>query len=265
MPEQRATSPARCAALALLLTCAGCAEFLPPAPAAPEAAPDPAVALLERELAACRADLDAERSALEALQVGLSAQGEAIGELRRAVERVEAAAAAETQPVVLPAPQACAAIEADLADKLLVGRRENVWIEDLQLAVPARIDTGAETASLDARNIEEFERDGEAWVRFEIVHPEGGEALLLEKPLARTVRILQSTSEEPERRAVVELGIVLGPVRQLAEFTLSDRSHLDYQMLVGRNILRDLMIVDVSQVNIAERGGDGPDEGGRQP
>ena len=69
--------------------------------------------------------------------------------------------------------------------------------------------------------------------------------------MARVVRILQSTSEEAERRAVIELGIVLGEVRQMAEFTLSDRSHLDFQMLVGRNILKDLMVVDVGQSNIA--------------
>ena len=47
------------------------------------------------------------------------------------------------------------------------------------------------------------------------------------------------------------LGIVIGNIRQKAEFTLSNRSHLDYQVLVGRNILSDVMLVDVSQANIA--------------
>jgi hypothetical protein len=49
----------------------------------------------------------------------------------------------------------------------------------------------------------------------------------------------------------VVLGIVVGNVRQTAEFTLSNRSHLDYQVLVGRNILSDVMVVDVSRVNVA--------------
>jgi len=84
-----------------------------------------------------------------------------------------------------------------------------------------------------------------------------GEPLSLERPVARVVRILQSTSQDAERRVVIELGIVLGDVRQLAEFTLSDRSHLDFQMLVGRNILKDLMIVDVGQSNIAPYRGPG--------
>ncbi|MEP1596577.1 MAG: RimK/LysX family protein, partial [Halieaceae bacterium] len=50
---------------------------------------------------------------------------------------------------------------------------------------------------------------------------------------------------------VISLGIVLGSIRQQAEFTLSNRSHLDYQVLIGRNILSDVMIVDVSETNIA--------------
>ena len=126
-----------------------------------------------------------------------------------------------------------------------------MWLEEPGLALPARIDTGAETASLDARDIEMFERDGDDWVRFGIVHPEGGEVVMLERRLERRARILQANTDVAERRAVVVLGIVIGNIRQKAEFTLSNRSHLDYQVLVGRNILSDVMLVDVSQANIA--------------
>ena len=120
-----------------------------------------------------------------------------------------------------------------------------------ELLKAARIDTGAETASLDARDIEMFERDGEDWVRFGIVHPDNGEVVVLERQLERKARIIQSNTEQAERRPVVVLGIVVGNVRQNAEFTLSNRSHLDYQVLVGRNVLSDVMVVDVSRVNIA--------------
>ncbi len=142
------------------------------------------------------------------------------------------------------------AASSTLAEKLVVGGLESIWVEDLQLALPARIDTGAETASLDARNITTFERDGKPWVRFEIPHPAREEALTLERPRVRQALVVQASSAEPERRPVIELGIQVGPVRQLAEFTLSNRSHLDFQMLVGRNILRDVMVVDVSQQNL---------------
>ncbi len=136
-------------------------------------------------------------------------------------------------------------------DKLIVGAKERVWLPNLGLTLPARVDTGAETASLDARNITPFERNGKRWVRFEILHPDTKEHVEVERKLERTVSIVQSNSPEPERRPVVKLRVTLGHVNQTAEFTLSNRSHLDYQILVGRNILQDVMIVDVSKRNIA--------------
>jgi hypothetical protein len=90
-------------------------------------------------------------------------------------------------------------------------------------------------------------------VRFDIPHPDGGEPLRMEMPRVREALVIQASSDVPERRPVIELGIQLGPVRQLAEFTLSDRSHLDFQMLIGRNVLRDVMLVDVSKVNLVSR------------
>lgn len=139
----------------------------------------------------------------------------------------------------------------DSTGKMVVGQREQVWLQDLQLTLPARIDTGAETASLDARNIELFERNSRRWVRFEIVHPQSNEPIELERKLERMALIIQSNNSEPERRPVIKLGLTVGHVSQSAEFTLSNRGHLDYQVLIGRNILQDVMVVDVSRQNIA--------------
>jgi len=135
--------------------------------------------------------------------------------------------------------------------KLTVGKLELVWLQELSLALPARIDTGAETASLSARNVQEFERDGRRWVRFEVPDPKTGDALPLERRLVRSALVRQASNQQSERRAVVRLGIVIGPFSQNAEFTLSDRSHLDHPLLIGRNVLQDLMLVDVSEQNIA--------------
>ena len=167
--------------------------------------------------------------------------------------RQEQADAREAPPASLPAPAPTCPPPPAPAEftKLIVGQKEHIWVQDLQLALPARIDTGAETASLDARNIELFERNSKNWVRFEIMHPETEETLQLERPLERMALILQASSREPERRPVIKLGIAIGHITQSAEFTLSDRSHLDHQMLEGRNILKDVMIVDVSRENIA--------------
>ncbi|WP_341503524.1 ATP-dependent zinc protease [Gallaecimonas sp. GXIMD4217] len=132
-------------------------------------------------------------------------------------------------------------------DKVVVGAVERVRLSPPDFVLEARIDTGATYASLDARDIETFERDGDDWVRFHVVLPDGTDITPIEKKVVRWVRILQSNTEEGERRPIVELRYQLGPVSQKAEFTLTDRSHLEYPLLIGRNILKDLMVVDVSR------------------
>lgn len=136
-------------------------------------------------------------------------------------------------------------------EKQLVGETEKVHLSPLDLVYNARIDTGATTSSVDARNVQRFERDGQRWVRFETAHPETGETLVFERPVVRRVRISQAITDDYERRNVVELHFTLGGISHTAEFTLSDRSHLDFPLLIGRNILRDQMIVDVSKQFIA--------------
>ncbi len=214
-----------------------------------ESPADDALTMLQGDLAACQARYDALAESDLALRGSMDALRADVAAMTRelAQDRAERQAAFET-----PVTETVEAGDEAAVDpgKLVVGRRERVWVEELQIALPARIDTGAETASLDARNITHFERDGRPWVRFEIARPDSQDKIVLERKKIRDALILQSNSDQAERRPVIELGIRLGDVRQLAEFTLSDRSHLDYQMLVGRNILRDVMLVDVSAVNL---------------
>ena len=201
---------------------------------------------LRTEMARC---VDAQQASDQRLEQQLSAQAEQLEKLTTTLTTLEAGQreTIDETPTAVPRCEQ----KADMPGKMLVGKQELVWLEDFQLMLPARVDTGAETASLDARNIELFERNSDDWVRFEIVHPESGDAIPLERELVRKARIIQASSEEAERRPVISLGILIGDVRQQAEFTLSNRSHLDYQVLIGRNILADVMIVDVSQTNIA--------------
>ncbi|MDX1456018.1 MAG: RimK/LysX family protein [Marinobacter sp.] len=135
-----------------------------------------------------------------------------------------------------------------LAGKLVVGERERFYLEGPGFVYVARIDSGAETSSLDARNIRRFERDGQNWVRFDIPEPNSnGQYRTLEREIVRNVRIIQSNIEEYERRPVVELQFAIGNHRQKAEFTLTDREHLSHNVLIGRNVLRDVMLIDVGK------------------
>lgn len=134
-----------------------------------------------------------------------------------------------------------------LKGKVIVGELEKFYLVDPGLVHVARIDSGAETSSLDARNITRFERDGNNWVRFDIPKPDSDEFITLEREISRRVKIIQSSADEAERRVVVELQFMIGDHRQQAEFTLTNREHLSHTVLVGRNILRDVMLIDVGK------------------
>lgn len=139
-----------------------------------------------------------------------------------------------------------------IKDKLIVGRVEKVHIYPSDLVMNARIDTGAETSSIDARDITEFERDGKNWVRFTLVDRKTNASHVIERKVVRTVKILQSSQEEGyEKRVVITLKISIGDKTELSEFTLTNREHMTYPVLIGRNALLDLMIVDVSKKYIA--------------
>jgi hypothetical protein len=134
--------------------------------------------------------------------------------------------------------------------KLVVGAVEKVLITPPGEILSARIDTGAVTSSLDASDIELFERNGHDWVRFLIIDPKTNKEYTLERRIKRNVKIIQAVTDDVERRPVVELVVTIGNTTQRAEFTLSDRKHMEYPVLIGRNILMDMMVVDVSRSHI---------------
>lgn len=135
-------------------------------------------------------------------------------------------------------------------DKLVVGAVEKVLITPPGEILSARIDTGAVTSSLDASDVEEFERNGHDWVRFVLINPKTNKEHTLERRVVRNVKIIQAVTDDVEKRPVVELEVTIGNKTQRAEFTLSDRKHMEYPVLIGRNILMDIMVVDVSRSHI---------------
>jgi hypothetical protein len=149
---------------------------------------------------------------------------------------------------VCPTPPATAS---NLVDgKLVVGELEMVTVSPPGQSYRARIDTGATGSSIHATNIIQFERDGERWVRFDITAT-GGEKVTLERRIVRRIRVRQAELEEFERRVVVLMTVTLGPLTQQLEMSLTDRSAMEFSVLIGRNFLRNTAIVDVSRQMIA--------------
>jgi len=89
--------------------------------------------------------------------------------------------------------------------------------------VLARIDTGAKLSSLDAKIAEELG--------------------FKESTRIQKVRSSHGRSERP----VINVRVEVRGVEHLSEFTVIDRSHMKYQVLIGRNVLENGFLVDVSR------------------
>lgn len=130
-------------------------------------------------------------------------------------------------------------------DKMVLGEVEHVWIDPPGANTTARIDSGAASSSLHAENVTEFERDGADWVRFDVLINDV--ETTIERPVEKYVRVYQQSDKEGTRRAVVDMRIFIGDLQETFEFTLADRSHLEQGVILGRNFLTDIAIVDVSK------------------
>lgn len=135
------------------------------------------------------------------------------------------------------------------AEPTLYGRYEQIKVEDVGKTLKAKMDTGAMTASLSARDIEQFERDGEQWVRFRLA-VDGADDTLYEQRLLGISRIKTRAEEgarinpdsEPPRaeRPLVGMQLCIGNQLREAEVNLTDRTHFSYPLLIGAQTIRDL-------------------------
>jgi len=126
--------------------------------------------------------------------------------------------------------------------KEIVGWAEHAYLVPGHIELKAKIDTGAESSSVNCECHSYFKRDGASWVRFSIVTSEGSQ-LTLEREIVRTVKIKRHFGKVQER-PVVKLGICLGGVYRVSEVNIVDRSGLEYPMLIGRNFMGDNFLVD---------------------
>ena len=154
--------------------------------------------------------------------------------------------AAAISALVLALAGSAAASEPDV-----FGWAEPVVLEEAGYRLEAKLDTGADTSSLDAIDIRRFRRKGKSWVRFTVEDHDEGETVRLERPLLRRVRIKRHDGES-QRRSVVSLTVCLGGHRRKVEFSLIDRSQFDYPVLLGRSALAGIAIVDPQVINLSE-------------
>ena len=128
-------------------------------------------------------------------------------------------------------------------EKDLIGWRELVHLPEIGLHdIEAKIDTGARTSSLHGEVIEEFEREGERFVRFSVDFGDGQPHVC--EAVHVDIRGITSSNGETQRRYVIKTPMRIGDVEFRAEITLANRGSMKFPMLVGRSSLRRHFVVD---------------------
>ncbi len=140
-------------------------------------------------------------------------------------------------------------------NKLIIGSKDKVDFPKLKLYnIDAKIDTGAYTSSIHCNNIKIKKKADEKFVYFNLLdptHPDFDNKLI-RLPLHK-VKTIKNSFGQTEKRYVVITDIILFNKTFDIELSLSDRTKMDYPVLLGRKLLKKGFIVDISRSNISYR------------
>ncbi len=136
-------------------------------------------------------------------------------------------------------------------DSIVLGYLENVEVGNLGLSMKAKLDTGADTTSVFARDIELYKRSKrDTWVKFRLIGKDG-RTVRYDQNVIRFTRI-KTKNGGNIKRPVIHLPLCVGGRSGLAEINLADRSGFNYDVLIGREFLAHRIVVDPSQTYAAE-------------
>lgn len=135
--------------------------------------------------------------------------------------------------------------------KQLIGMTDRIDLPDLNLFdVHAKVDTGAYTSALHCKDVRLVRTKSGQKLRFWLLGETG------EKPRPFysdqfSQRMIRNSFGVAELRYVIQTRMKLFDRLIRAEFTLADREQMRYPILLGRRLLRNRFIVDVSQKDLS--------------
>lgn len=141
--------------------------------------------------------------------------------------------------------------------KYIVGPVETIYVKDLNMDFKARIDTGANTTSINAYDLHVIDGNNnpadnkESWhenlgkmISFKTANSQGQE----ETHTGKIIKISKiRNAQGVERRYAVVMDLIWNGKSHAIPVNLRDRKKLEYKLLIGRNWLNGKYLVDVSK------------------
>ncbi|MCS6917867.1 MAG: RimK/LysX family protein [Chitinophagales bacterium] len=130
-----------------------------------------------------------------------------------------------------------------------IGRVDRVDFPELGLYdVPAKIDSGAYTSSIHCESLEAYYESGEHRIAFRLP----GSNRLYSAAVYASRRVRNSFGQTAYRYTI-KTPVVLFGKEYPVELALTDRSAMKYPVLLGRQLLRNRFIIDVTRINLSFR------------
>jgi len=128
---------------------------------------------------------------------------------------------------------------------VMVGWAERARIFPGNLPMQAKLDTGANTSSLNVESYEIIEHDGKKWARITAANRANAKRTY-ELEIVRFSKTKDHNG--PLRmRPVVQLYICIAGIRKSAELNISKRGKFIYKLLLGRRFLANTFTIDPSR------------------
>jgi len=132
----------------------------------------------------------------------------------------------------------------------LLGRVDKFDLPDLKLKnIKAKIDTGAKTSSLHCVSIKPLKN---GYVKFILLDEESKKftGKYIEKKIYR-IGYVKSSNGTEQKRYFIKTPIRLYNKIYTMEVSLNFRGNMNYPLLIGRELLQQGFIVDVTQKNLS--------------
>lgn len=135
----------------------------------------------------------------------------------------------------------------------LIGRQDKIDLPDFGLTeIDAKIDTGAYTSSINCSRVKVKTVNGVKELSFYLsgnrIHETRSRKFTTTDFRKKKIR---SSNGQTEERFVIKTRMVVFGKKIKVEFSLADRSKMKFPVLIGRKLLTDRFIVDVSKKNLS--------------
>ncbi|WP_026999792.1 ATP-dependent zinc protease family protein [Eisenibacter elegans] len=139
------------------------------------------------------------------------------------------------------------------APKRIIGTRDRIDFVDFALFdLPCKIDTGAETSAIHCHHVKLIEKEGQELISFKLLDPSHPEYDGVEYRTAKfEERRIRSSFGHTEYRYVITTQVQLFGEVFSTQFTLADRVQMKFPVLLGKRLLKNQFLVDVSLVDLS--------------